>query len=245
MLCRKFGFTLAEVLITLGIIGIVAAMTLPPLVQKQQEKVTVARVKKAYSILQQAFMMAVQKDGPPDLWGVTEMYEPESHIITARKFMPYIKVLTDCTGMKSHEVYKKCTKSFSDNASYASFRIADGTTVIVRQWNGKCNGRYGNTKGLKNVCGQIMIDTNGTGRPDYLGQDIYSFYLTKQGLYPSGTEFDRISIKTHCKRSVAWNQIIDSYANGMGCTAWVLYNENMNYLHCDVDWENDKKSCRK
>lgn len=57
-------------------------------------------------------MMAVQKDGPPDLWGVTEMYEPESHIITARKFMPYIKVLTDCTGMKSHEVYKKCTKVF-------------------------------------------------------------------------------------------------------------------------------------
>lgn len=42
---RTKGFTLAEVLITLGIIGIVAAMTLPILIQKHQEKVTVTKVK--------------------------------------------------------------------------------------------------------------------------------------------------------------------------------------------------------
>lgn len=43
---NKTAFTLAEVLITLGIIGVVAAMTLPTLVQKHQEKVTIAKLKK-------------------------------------------------------------------------------------------------------------------------------------------------------------------------------------------------------
>ena len=45
------AFTLSEVLITLGIIGIIAAMTLPSLVGRYQEKVTVTRLKKYYSIL--------------------------------------------------------------------------------------------------------------------------------------------------------------------------------------------------
>ena len=57
----KNGFTLAEVLITLGIIGIVAAMTLPALVGKYQKKVTVTRLKKFYSTMQQAIQLA-EKD---------------------------------------------------------------------------------------------------------------------------------------------------------------------------------------
>ena len=65
----KKGFALAEVLITLGIIGIVAAMTLPALVQKNQEKVTVTKLKKVYSILSQAYQFAVNDYGTPDLWG--------------------------------------------------------------------------------------------------------------------------------------------------------------------------------
>ena len=47
--CTK-AFTLAEVLITLGIIGIVAAMTLPAIIQKQQDKITVTKLKKMYSV---------------------------------------------------------------------------------------------------------------------------------------------------------------------------------------------------
>lgn len=43
---RILSFTMAEVLITLGIIGIVAAMTLPALIQKYQKQETSARLKK-------------------------------------------------------------------------------------------------------------------------------------------------------------------------------------------------------
>ena len=51
---RRAAFTLAEVLITLGIIGVVAAMTLPSLIAKYQEKVLVTQAKKSYSIIMNA-----------------------------------------------------------------------------------------------------------------------------------------------------------------------------------------------
>lgn len=44
---KKIAFTLAEVLITLGIIGVVAAMTMPVLIQNQREKVVVTQLKKS------------------------------------------------------------------------------------------------------------------------------------------------------------------------------------------------------
>ncbi len=56
------GFTLAEVLITLGIIGIVAAMTLPVLVGKYREKVLISRAKKTYSIISNALNLAKSKE---------------------------------------------------------------------------------------------------------------------------------------------------------------------------------------
>ena len=56
---KKSAFTLAEVLITLGIIGVVAAMTLPVLTQKYQKMVLKNQYKKVYSTLSQAYSKAV------------------------------------------------------------------------------------------------------------------------------------------------------------------------------------------
>ena len=65
----SYAFTLAEVLIVLGIIGIVAELTIPTLMNNVQNQVTVVTVKKAYSTLSQAYTMAVQDNGIPDTWG--------------------------------------------------------------------------------------------------------------------------------------------------------------------------------
>ena len=61
----KKGFTLAEVLITLGIIGIVAALTLPSLVSNYRKKVTAAKLKQTYSILSNAIYKQQTLSGIP------------------------------------------------------------------------------------------------------------------------------------------------------------------------------------
>ena len=61
---RKIAFTLAEVLITLGIIGIVAALTMPSVIEKHQKQVTVNKLKKVYSTLSQMTIRTYADNGP-------------------------------------------------------------------------------------------------------------------------------------------------------------------------------------
>ena len=56
--CR-LGFTLAEVLVTLGIIGVVSAMTIPTLMQNHQRKVYVTQLHKVYNEFQQAVTLQI------------------------------------------------------------------------------------------------------------------------------------------------------------------------------------------
>lgn len=60
----SFAFTLAEVLITLGIIGVVAALTIPSLVANYQKKRVAITLKKSYAELNQALQMGVAENGP-------------------------------------------------------------------------------------------------------------------------------------------------------------------------------------
>lgn len=62
---NKQGFTLAEVLITLGIIGVVAAMTLPTLIANYQKKVIATKLKQTYSILSNAIAKEQSLTGIP------------------------------------------------------------------------------------------------------------------------------------------------------------------------------------
>ena len=61
----EVGFTLAEVLITLGIIGIVATLTIPSLINNYQKKQTVTKLQKAISVLNQAYKLAYDDVGEP------------------------------------------------------------------------------------------------------------------------------------------------------------------------------------
>lgn len=63
---KQKGFTLAEVLITLGIIGIVVALTIPTLMQKTNRSEILSKFKKCYNTLANAYSLVYAHNGSPD-----------------------------------------------------------------------------------------------------------------------------------------------------------------------------------
>ena len=86
---RKSAFTLAEVLITLGIIGVVASMTLPTLVNKYQKQETVARLSAAYSLVSQAIKRSEVDNEALDYWN----FELDSQTFSDKYIKPYFQVI--------------------------------------------------------------------------------------------------------------------------------------------------------
>ena len=75
---KSAAFTLAEVLITLGIIGVVAAMTMPSLMQHYKRQQATARIKKFVSVINQALISAENDLGPREDWVIGEMGNSDS-----------------------------------------------------------------------------------------------------------------------------------------------------------------------
>ena len=69
---KKFAFTLAEILITLGIIGVVAALTIPSIIQNYKKSVIETSVKKFYTNINQAIIMSERDNGDMHEWSRTD-----------------------------------------------------------------------------------------------------------------------------------------------------------------------------
>lgn len=239
---NKQGFTLAEVLITLGIIGIVAAMTLPTLINNGQEKATVSALKQDYSIISQAFIMAQQTFGTPDNWGLLS-YDKYSNDDTKNilyYLKPQLKFLTYC-GSKNTQCWSDTTtldkKIFhhSSDVYYTGGVLSNGSSILSHVLSSECTYNLGI---FNNVCGTIRIDVNGKKKPNVMGRDTFDFIVTKDKIIPAG--LSSISTGDYSFE----NGCIKSTANGRGCTAWVIFNENMDYLHCDTLSWNGSKKCK-
>ena len=91
---RKTGFTLAEVLITLGIIGVVAAMTLPALTASYRKSTTETALKKFYTNVNQAVKLSVVNNGETKYWKIPGSSQPDSIMLFYDKyFKDYLKTL--------------------------------------------------------------------------------------------------------------------------------------------------------
>lgn len=87
----KRGFTLAEVLITLGIIGVVAALTIPALITKYNKSVIETRLKKFYSTMEQAILLSEAENGDRMTWDYTDLNNQNGYDFFNRYFTKYIK----------------------------------------------------------------------------------------------------------------------------------------------------------
>lgn len=155
------GFTLAEVLITLGIIGVVAAMTLPALTSKYKKQIVAARLKSAYSVLSQALTISEAKNGSAEYWTVPSNGK-ELNDYMMKYFAPYIKHIE--TGTKSGYFP-------IDNGNAPYLKLSNGTILYFHK-----GGGY-----------DLIIDINGTAAPNKSGYDIFCFLLNvSSGMYRKG-----------------------------------------------------------
>lgn len=210
-------------------------MTLPTVIAKYKEKATVSQLKKVYSVLSQAYSMAVLEYGSPETWGMGGMYDEDSHIIMAKKLSKHMKLLYSCIDSDS----RKCRNLTYESNISRPVVLSDGTFVSFRVWSGNCDFGFSG----KFDCGSIFVDLNGKKLPNKRGEDSFQFYVTKTGILPYGLKDSELTFEKGCNRTVA-NPYPD-YSNGNNmytCTGWVIYNENMDYLHCDdLSWDGKKK----
>ncbi len=219
---NKKAFTLAEVLITLGIIGIVAAMTIPTLIQKNFERQTVVKLREAQSILAQAIRMAEEEYGEVSGWGLTGMDENSAKII-ANNIKPFLKLAIDC-GIKDTQ-YACVTKNKYQklngviHGEYAVTRpdcykiaLLNGSSIW---WRGPAGGAE------KERIITFWIDVNGKQIPNVYGKDLFVFSYEHNSIKPLGAPDSDSPWNVSCKKN----------SNGYGCAYYVLNNQNMNYLH--------------
>ena len=256
---KNTAFTLAEVLITLAIIGIVAAMTIPTLVQNYQEKQTVAKLRSTYSILNEAVKLMIVENGNLNRWGVTGQAKRDLFI---NKFEKYIQVVKRCAPRRAYSdgcVGRAYGNIFNDETNeyvYAqtdldTFVLKNGATAII-QMNGDENCFQDITLNVKNPnnnqyqgnyagsCGKIIIDLNGAAGPNKFNVDTFNFFLEIDGLLPAGSRNERIwteKFEDSCLNRNGEASTVESK-----CTAWVIYNGNMDYLHCPEKLGWDKAS---
>lgn len=92
----RFAFTLAEVLITLGIIGIVAAMTIPNLIFNYKVKRTVSILREDQSIIAQVIKLSTEENGEPEGWQGQELLSDARTLTLVDKINPFLKIAVDC-----------------------------------------------------------------------------------------------------------------------------------------------------
>ena len=233
------AFTLAEVLITLGIIGVVAAMTMPTLITKYKEKTTVAKLKETYSMLNQAFKMAQVKNGDPQYWygGGNDMGSAEQHAAFAENLAPYLKTTEKCINT-SYEYNKEHCTTFGKTPSTASYiRLVNGVTILIRVWNANCSLSYADLS-RNDTCGELHVFLRPFATSFKSGIDEFAFYITRRGIYPYGTPNSPIKFERACNKSItAPYPDFSGSSNMYACAAWVIHNENLDYLHCDdLSW---------
>ncbi len=237
----KKGFTLAEVLITLGVIGVVAAITMPMMMAAHREKQFVAQLKKIYSNMSQSYARALVEYGEPDVWELVAADSPEGANAISSVLSPYFSIQRDCKtdgGCWVNDRIIYLDNSASDvsigtDSKFSSLQIADGTLIAYRVLDPNCKSVKGTNKAYSNVCGEVYVDLNGVKNPNQFGYDVYKFYITRYGFLPAGFQDDT---------ATAFENTCADKNIGTGCAAWVVQRENMDYLHCDgLSWNGNYK----
>lgn len=211
---KRVAFTLAEVLITLGIIGVVAAMTLPTLINNAQNKQLEVAFKKSYSALSQiAQRVALEDYGgqiPDDALGESLGY--------------YAKYLNGkrCTGTAengcpANEGTNYCSfmgKTYKDFSGKVGVQCIGNDYVVNVVSGSTFYFDYANEGEDIYEKQLVVIDVNGwQKRPNRSGYDLFLFSISRDGkVTAGGAENSQFSKNGYCNSATSFER------NGYGCT---------------------------
>ena len=230
---KIFAFTLAEVLITLGIIGVVAALTLPTLIESYHIKATETQLKQTYSILQQIVELSVANDVN------VSNFDTSAYSWLQNWFndfvSPNLKVIRSCTKNVSgcwhpYDVVKDLSKNGAwderPNGMIGNIPLAFvDTQGRLYNLDLSADSTITNTFGVNIPRGQysmeIFFDVNGDKRPNIIGKDIYIvIWAADRGLLPAGYDKAPNVVENNCLNG-----------NGYMCMQYVMQN----------NWDIDKR----
>ncbi len=165
----KKGFTLAEVLVTLAVIGVVAALTIPTIIQNSQEKQAKTSIKKALSVTNQILSLSIAENG---IGGSSVNNSAVLYDI----FKDYMKVMVD------------------DSTNY-SFTTADGMVYSFYKVNDDIDIPCGNLDNPKTAECLIEIDINGNSGNEVPGttdsyNDLYYLIIQNNAVVPANGQGD-------------------------------------------------------
>ena len=207
----KLAFTLAEVLITLGIIGVVAAMTIPTLISNYQKHIVEANLQESYSIIQQVMKYTEYDDVSFDVKIPDNL---EGMKLWSKTFLePHLKYGKICYDTAGCWQAKTPTKNLNGEVvGWNRTGIGIGVGIItIKLTNGAnlCLDGFAKSD-MKTWFGTdisdptsmvVYIDANGDKGPNIIGKDIYIVAYTPDGLVPAGFSETNETVKENCSKN--------------------------------------------
>lgn len=184
-----FAFTLAEVLITLGIIGVVAAITIPTLMNNTNNTEFKSKLKKEYSVLAQAYLLIATENGGSFKSAVSQCSALDSTCLK-NLFKTKLIYIKECDGsipngqcFTAQANIKRLNNSSANmwyiNSSTSSIVMADGASILFQLDSSDCSTPLNESS---DECGWITLDVNGLKSPNTWGKDIFVFSIRENQL---------------------------------------------------------------
>ena len=206
------AFTLAEVLITLGIIGVVAALTIPNIIKHYQNEVTVTKLQKAYSTLNQAFRQSENDNGSSEFWQETPEISAQDYF--EKYWKPYLKEPKLCqthqecgyTSWKPYIALNGSSVAMSLDSARVKIKTIDDVFYLFTEATTNSEGKL---VPFRNV----FIDINGAKAPNKFGEDVFAFNrVIGKGIMPACYNCSYNSLTANCNRK----------SNGVYCAARIM-----------------------
>ena len=240
---KKSGFTLAEILISLTIIGIIASLTIPPLISESQREIAAKRLSSAVSAIETGFTNAIMAEGKQDLSETTLWSQGALNYLASadqrKTFAGNLGRYMILGGYKNSvaDVYNGATVSalandgsrgntITDTAEWGiPIELKNGAFFFITTYVRGASDNLGSVltedqaaalgTSLKYAIAMVYIDVNGNSSPNIVGRDIFGFFMGDNGiLYPVGSK--DVSVYLTNADGLYWNH--DSASNWFACT---------------------------